>query len=284
MLQTFDLKDPGVAHHYMAAMHVMNGLPQFDWYDSQFLAKFEAAQQFLAIVNPGRLDDFTAAFAVLRTNETFGVRHIQPLLEESAFVRLLAQIAEMPRSALRSYEQESFGRDILHGLPILTALQNELTPLVAELAGEALEPSYNFLSFYRAGGQCPPHLDSPASKWTIDLCLGQDLEWPIHFSPIVPWPKATEAVSQLGHPDPATLDYSTHVLRPNEAILFSGSSQWHYRDAMPRPGWCDLAFLHYRPVGSANLVTPMFWAEHFDLPELAVLDTLFDQLRPLDYG
>ena len=59
---------------------------------------------------------------------------------------------------------------------------------------------------------------------------------------------------------------------PGDAILFSGSSQWHYRDALPQgkaKGFCDLLFLHYIPKGTASIVRPANWAEHFGLPEIA---------------
>ena len=76
--------------------------------------------------------------------------------------------------------------------------------------------------------------------------------------------------------DPA-LYFTAEVLAPGDAVLFSGSNQWHYRDALPqRPGrqFCDLLFFHYVPFGTAELVQPRNWARLFDIPELAEMADL----------
>ena len=60
-------------------------------------------------------------------------------------------------------------------------------------------------------------------------------------------------------------------MAPGQAILFSGSSQWHYRDAMPAlntQSSCDLLFLHFIPCGTRELLNPLNWARLFDSPEL----------------
>lgn len=278
MLQTIDLKQPDLARHYMAAMHVMHDMPAFDWYDGWFLAKFEAAQRLLAITRPDHLHTFADAFDALRTRETFAVHHVAPVLGTREFHDLLMEIDALPTTAFKSYENADFGRRILHDLPTLGTLQMNLMPLVARIAGEAVEPAYNFLSLYETSGRCPPHLDAPSAKWTLDLCLAQNCDWPIYFSPVVPWPTADEA-SQLsgGHTD---MSFQAHLLNPNEALIFSGSAQWHYRDAIPPGGFCHLAFLHYHPAGCADLLKPARWGAKFELPELSVLDAVFDALRP----
>ncbi len=59
---------------------------------------------------------------------------------------------------------------------------------------------------------------------------------------------------------------------PEQAAIFSGSSQWHYRNRMPPgPGrqFCELLFFHYVPAGTRDLVCPDKWAELFGAPELA---------------
>jgi len=282
MLQTIDLNDPRSRHHYMVAMRVLHELPAFDWYDSHFLAKFEAARRMLEIVNPHRVDAFVGAFASLRTDPGFEVRHVREICDPARFGDLLAQVGAVPKQRLKSYENAEFGRSILHDLPVLDALQRELTPLVSQLAGETVVPCYNFLSLYHGGGRCPPHMDAPSAKWTLDLCLAQSCEWPILFSKVVPWPISGKppVLPQGAGVSMPDLAFRDHVLHPNEALLFSGSSQWHYRDAIPDGGFCHLAFLHYHPAGCADLVAPARWAERFDLPELAVLDAVFDAVRP----
>lgn len=71
------------------------------------------------------------------------------------------------------------------------------------------------------------------------------------------------------------LHFTPYTLRPGEAAVFSGSSQWHYRDAIPESGsrqFCDLLFFHFIPKGSAELVKPQNWARIFGIPGLCQED------------
>ena len=83
------------------------------------------------------------------------------------------------------------------------------------------------------------------------------------------WPEAgwEQAIKE----SPA-LHFTPHTLQPGEAVVFSGSSQWHYRDAIPDTGtgqFCDLLFFHFIPKGSAELVKPENWARIFGIPGLS---------------
>lgn len=168
---------------------------------------------------------------------------------------------------------------MVHDHPFFTELQERTVALVSEAAGEPVEASYNFLSLYGRLGVCPAHMDSPESKWTLDLCVNQSAPWPIHFSQVCPWPE-----SEMGAPQDAdwesqikrspSLHFTAHTLQPGQAALFSGSSQWHYRDAISKaPGGqvCDLLFFHFIPRGTAELVRPRNWARLFDIPELGFM-------------
>ena len=73
-----------------------------------------------------------------------------------------------------------------------------------------------------------------------------------------------------GKEDPS-LDFIGLEMTPGQAVLFSGSSQWHYREPMPvgtGPQHCDLLFFHFVPAGEAELVDPDNWATLFGIPEL----------------
>lgn len=77
--------------------------------------------------------------------------------------------------------------------------------------------------------------------------------------------------------DNADLKFTSKVLHPSDAIVFSGSSQWHYRDRIPtadKKGFCHLLFFHFIPEGTAELVHPRNWAEIFDVPELETIPNL----------
>ena len=102
------------------------------------------------------------------------------------------------------------------------------------------------------------------------------MEWPIYVSQVCAWPDSEvhswpdEGWENSIKNAPA-LRFTAHTMHPGQAIVFSGSSQWHYRDAIPaasdRP-FCDLLFLHFIPRGTAELVQPSAWAALFGIPEL----------------
>lgn len=248
-----------------------------DWYDSIWLNAFFAAQDVVRDVCPARLEEFVRAFDPLRTSPDFVARHHPRAIDQTLLDRIREIVRSIPRETYELHEMQRFGRFVVHDHPQIDRVQAELTDHISALAGEALEPSYNFLSFYTRLARCEPHLDAPSAKWTFDICIDQSDPWPIHFSAIEPWPDRVTAVSPRDIvADPARA-FSSVTMQPGDAILFSGSSQWHYRDAMPKDGrkrFCDLLFLHYIPAGTRRLVKPAEWPELFGIPELASIPGL----------
>jgi hypothetical protein len=250
------------------------------WYDAIWLARFIEAKSIIARVAPTRLREFEAAFEVLRVPPDFSHRLLPGFFAADQLDRINETVRSIPMEKLETDEIAAFGRFIVRRWPEFTALQAALVDTVSELAGEPVEPSYSFLSLYTRMGVCRPHLDSPSAKWTLDICIRQSERWPIHFSQVVPWPDRMEELRERS-PDSLRTDpdlsFTTEVLTPGDAILFSGTNQWHYRDALPpRRGqqFCDLLFFHYVPLGTAEVIQPRNWARLFDVPELAALADL----------
>ncbi len=247
------------------------------WYDSVWLGKYLAAKRVIARIAPDRLDEFVASFAPLRTDPAFTVKVLPRLFDAAMLAEVREAIQSLDPALLELHEAKRFGRFIVHNLPQFSQIQHDLNDLVSQAAGEPVEPSYNFLSLYSKLGVCEPHLDAPSAKWTLDICIDQSELWPINLSQIVPWPEQSGDWGQDWQAaiksDPQ-LSFSPQVLMPGDAILFSGSSQWHYRDALPPgPGkrFCDLLFLHYIPKGAGEIVRPANWANLFGIPELSAI-------------
>jgi hypothetical protein len=252
----------------------------FPWYDSHWLQSYAQAKAIIAKTCPGRLSEFEATLSVLRAPDDFRVKHIKDLLSPDALHRALEIVAALKTTDLEQHEMFRFGRAVVHNQPELTELQHALTNQVAELVGEDIEPSYNFLSLYNNLGVCEPHMDAPSAKWTLDLCLDQSEPWPISFSQVRPWPEEFQFQGDdwqqkiLNNPE---LQFDTFAPQVNEALLFAGSNQWHYREriARTRPqNFCHLLFFHYIPKGCGELIDPGNWRDIFDIPELAVLSPL----------
>jgi hypothetical protein len=245
------------------------------WYDSIWLGKYIAAREIIARVAPARMGEFSNAMAVLRTDPGFSARYLPGVLDKAELERIREAARAIPRDKLEMHELKRFGRFVVHDWPVFTELQHSLTEQVSEWAGEEVEPSYNFFSSYTQKGVCEPHLDAPSAKWTLDICLDQSVAWPIHFSPILPWPEQKPDLGEEWQEQikrDSGIAFTSETTMPGDAILFSGSSQWHYRDPIPHAAgrtFCDLLFLHYIPKGAAELVQPANWARLFDIPELA---------------
>lgn len=245
-------------------------------YESVWLKTYFAAREIIAKVSPTKLDEFEQAVAVLRTDLSCEPRHIRNLLDANTLDGVRRTVAGIDKAQLELHELKQFGRFVVKDLPAFTRLHHDLTDQVTEWAGEALEPSYNFLSLYTRRGVCEPHLDAPSAKWTLDICIDQSAPWPIHFGRTMPW---SDAPPPMG-PDwqeqikrNPKLEFRSVVTEPGDGVLFSGSSQWHYRDPMPPhpQAFCDLLFLHYIPKGTSELIQPANWSTLFDVPELGTL-------------
>ena len=261
----------------LGALALRQATKSLPWYDAFWLQKYIAALRVIEQLRPAARADFIAAFERLRTPLDFQICKLDRVFDDAIMEQIRETIRSLPQDTLEHHEETGFGRVIVHDHAVFNELQKTLLPLVSELAGEALEPSYNFLSLYRNLGVCQPHIDAPVSKWTLDLCVDQSDKWPIHFSQIVPWP---ENASYEGADwqdriknDPA-LDFSSYELAPGEAIWFSGSSQWHYRESLKgvsANGFCNLLFFHFLPEGMSTIVQPANWPTLFGLPELAAV-------------
>jgi hypothetical protein len=123
-------------------------------------------------------------------------------------------------------------------------------------------------------------MDAPEAKWTLDVCIEQDEPWPIHLSQVLDWPE--DYVQPSGDWEgqikkSSTNQFESFSLDAGEAILFSGSSQWHYRDMKPiltsrsTASFCNLIFFHFIPAGMSEIVNPSNWYRLFGVPELVNL-------------
>lgn len=273
------LRDPAYFRLHCQALAALRDVRRFSWYDSNFLRRFEATKIYLAAVRPEALGEFIAGFEPIRPPANFKVRVLDEVFDEFIRDRILSisRSVEQGVSSQAASERANFGREVVWDHPYFLDLQNELIPTVSELAGRPLEPSYNFLSLYGGAGRCDPHMDEPISMYTFDYCIEQSGPWPIHFSKLVDWPtlETVQGWDKQALKSDAALEFTSHALKPNQALLFNGSSQWHYREAIAPSGFCNLLFFHYYPSGCGDLVVPRKWSDHFDIPELGPLCDLF---------
>lgn len=259
----------------------------FPWYDSFWLAAYVEAKTWLSRTHPRLAAELEERLAPLKTNPRFETRRIARVFDESTMAAIRATIHGMKPAQIELHEVRDFGRFIVHDHPYFSELQRGLVDLVGEAAGEPVEPCYNFLSLYTKVGVCAMHLDAPLAKWTLDICVEQSVAgWPIYFSQPVPWPEKPAAFGPRWQEDlkrAPELRFTAHDLQPGSAVLFSGSSQWHYRDALPRASggeqFCNLLFFHFLPRGMKETADPQNWPRLLGVPELAQITGKYDYHR-----
>ena len=248
----------------------------FPWYDSIWLSDYVRAKRLIETDYSDKYLEFVDAFEPLRTRSNFETMTIENIFDDKTFTQIEDSIATLSTAELEREELLKFGRLVVHDNAYFTQLHHQITPLVSELVGESVEPSYNFLSLYNNLGICRVHMDAPYAKYTLDLCIDRSHPWPIYFSQVRDWPEDFDHRSnweQSIETDPKNI-FTAHNLSPRQAAIFSGSSQWHYRKRIPQQtdnNFHHLLFFHFMPKGMAKMIDPRNWATLFNLPELSRL-------------
>ena len=277
------LRDPSYFTLHLQAAAAIREVGQLRWYDSHFLRRVEIAKRYLAKVRPDALATFLDGFSPLKPSQSFRETLIDDVFDRATCDTIIeiSRAAKPDPSRRQAKENADFGRDVLWNIPYFLDLQEQVRGRIAQIVGQPLVSSYNFLSLYGASGKCGLHMDHPLAMYTFDYCIEQDAVWPIHISRTIEW--ATQEETAVFNPDRIIADpqmgFAEHLLRPNQALLFNGSSQWHYRNPKTAGGFCNLLFFHYYPEGCDDLVDPRRWAEHFPIDELEPLCDLFNDPR-----
>ena len=145
----------------------------YPWYDSHWLAEYARCAALIQRVKPAALSGFVEALRVFRTRPAFEARVLDRVFDEAELREIGRHVAGLQPADLELHEARTFGRFVVHNDPYFAELQQRTIPLMRDVTGEDVEASYNFLSLYGGLGVCPPHLDAPDAKWTLDLCLNQ---------------------------------------------------------------------------------------------------------------
>lgn len=154
-------------------------------------------------------------------------------------------------------DTEQFVRRYVHNSPYLVNIHRQLTDYASETFGEPLKPSYSFLSMYEDDGICPLHIDRPQCYRTIDYLIEQEQpeSWPIRIGEMMT-DEQRLAIDEFGKGHPESDDdiaerisletWNEVLLEPNDAVLYSGTHQWHYRPERLK-GTASLVFFHFVP-------------------------------------
>lgn len=118
---------------------------------------------------------------------------------------------------------KKFGRVGIHNDPYFVEIHNNLLDIAESTFNEKLKPSYCFLSMYGSEGVLIEHQDRDPCKYTIDYCINCDQDWDIY------------------------IDNKKYTSTPNNALCYSGTDQYHYRNKI-KGKFMNLVFFHFVPL------------------------------------
>lgn len=124
--------------------------------------------------------------------------------------------------------------------PLTTFLWG-LTPIMSQLTGADLLPSYDYFRIYHKDDICRVHSDRPSCEHSVSLTLA--------YSDGVEWPLEVGSVRVTGE-DPCTEDFGDEpfaavAMQPGDAVLYRGMDLRHGR-TQPNPNrWSAHLFLFW---------------------------------------
>lgn len=126
-------------------------------------------------------------------------------------------------------------------LPMLTFLWG-LTPMVSQLTGRDLLPSFDYFRIYQVGDICRLHTDRPSSEHSLSMTLrySDDKPWPLDIARLPSDGPVTSLDEDFGEDA-----YESIEMKPGDAVLYRGVERRHGR-VMPNPNqWSAHLFLHW---------------------------------------
>ncbi|WP_439566833.1 hypothetical protein [Sphingopyxis sp.] len=141
--------------------------------------------------------------------------------------------------------------------PLTTFLWG-LTPIISEITGADILPSYNYFRIYQQGDICRVHSDRPSCEHSVSLTLAysEGVPWPLQVGS-VPVTEEGPCVDDFGD-EP----YAAVEMQPGDAVLYRGIDLRHGR-TVPNPNqWSAHLFLFWVERGG------MFEQHAFDAQRL----------------
>jgi hypothetical protein len=146
---------------------------------------------------------------------------------------LLASIQRYARQLVDEgwlqFDDGQSARYVAYKEPLLSFLQQCLTPLITQIVGEPVKPSYCYLGAYVPGAKLEIHTDRPQCEYSLSLLLD--------FQGHQPWPLKARAAKAA--------DTLVFTQQPGDAVMYRGTRLPHFRDELPDGCRSTSVFLHY---------------------------------------
>lgn len=145
---------------------------------------------------------------------------------------------ELPVGVLKRRVYELYGNDFP---PMKTFLWG-LTPVMEQVTGRRLIPTYDYFRIYRQGDLCHVHRDRPACEHSMSLTLA--------YSDDAAWPLELGREGEKGPQDVLAVDFGAEpnaslAMAVGDAVAYRGFEHRHGRTS-PNPNiWSAHLFLHW---------------------------------------
>ena len=115
-----------------------------------------------------------------------------------------------------------------------------LTPIVSQLVGRDLLPTYDYLRIYRQGDTCRVHSDRYSCEHSLSLTLGysDDRPWDLQVER-----ERTEPSARID--EQFSGDFASVTMKPGDAVLYEGVHHRHGRTDRNPNRWSAHLFLHW---------------------------------------
>ena len=147
---------------------------------------------------------------------------IHSLLPADSFRYVGAMTERLSRQYVgKPYTEPKFNRHVSYDPAWIAPVHEELIAVVSEKLGKPVKKTYSYISLYGPEGICPPHTDRRHCEYTLSLCVSQKHPWPLYVSDV------------------------EYLLQENDALLFNGRKQVHYRPRIRPDNHCHVILFHF---------------------------------------
>jgi hypothetical protein len=135
---------------------------------------------------------------------------IKDILTKEEFLRLQDHVKQLDKQGV-GYSPE-FNRYEFGGTNALNELHLKLLPIAKEFfEDDSIVPSFNFGAWYFGEASLEKHKDVAPCSFSIDVCVYQKTPWDLYVEGV------------------------PYTLSENEALLYYGETQRHWRESFPDP-------------------------------------------------
>ena len=132
-----------------------------------------------------------------------------------------------------------------HNEPMSRLLHYEMLPLIEDIVGKKLQPTYTYLSCYVDGSDLPAHTDRADCEYTVSFIINkpENKRWPIYFHTKKQPTKYQGRVNFT----PSKDECVECDCNPGGFMMFNGTDHIHFREKFDGEFY-HIVLLHYRCV------------------------------------